>query len=72
MHRERNLWERMPIHDDFLKLRIGIGELSLQADIKYQERKFDLQEDNLQDAMFMLGKEKKILGICFARDEGCI
>ena len=61
IHRERNLWERMPIHDDFLKLRIGIGELPLQADIKYQERKFDLQEDNLQDAMFMLGKENKML-----------
>lgn len=59
--RDRRLWERMPVHEDFLRLRVGTGELPLQAEIKYPERKFDLQEDNLQDAMFMLGKEKKVL-----------
>lgn len=59
--RDRSLWERMPVHDDFLQLRVGIGELPLQVQIKYPERKFDLQKDNLQDAMFMLGKEKKML-----------
>lgn len=59
--RDRNLWERMPIHDDFLQVRVGIGELPLKADIKYPERKFELKEDNLQDAMFMLGKEPKVL-----------
>lgn len=59
--RDRRLWERMPVHDDFLRVRVGTGELPLRAEIKYPERKFDLKEDNLQDAMFMLGKEKKVL-----------
>ena len=61
LQKDRRLWERMPVHDDFLRLRLGIGELPLSAEIKYTERKFEMRDDNLQDAMFMLGKEKKVL-----------
>ena len=58
---DRRLWERMPVQDDFLRLRVGVGELPLQADIKYQEHKFEMSEDNLVDAMLILGKEEKVL-----------
>jgi len=59
--RDRTLWERMPAHEDFLNLRVGKGNLPLRAEIKCAERKFTMQDDSLQDAMFMLGTEEKIL-----------
>lgn len=61
LQKDRRLWERMPAHGDFLSLRLGVGNKPLNADIKYTERKFEMQDDALLDAMFMLGKEKKVL-----------
>ena len=58
---KRSLWERSIGQDDFLRVRLGKGELPLLADIKYPEKKFTLDDDNLQDAMLSLGEEKKIL-----------
>jgi len=60
-NKDRTLWERMPAHEDFMNLRVGKGNLNLKADIKCPERKFTMQDDSLQDAMFMLGTEEKIL-----------
>ena len=57
----RNLWEREVLEDDFLKLRLGIGELPLEADITYTERKFSLKEDELLDKMYELCEKPKIL-----------
>ena len=56
-----NLWERTYTHSDFLKLRLGIGCLPLDADVACPEKKFTMDEDNLQDAMLSLGSEPKIL-----------
>lgn len=56
-----NLWERALGHSDFLKLRLGLGNLPLDADIKFSEKKFTMEDDNLQDAMFSLGTEPKEL-----------
>ena len=58
---EANLWERSLGQDDFLRLRLGIGDLPLDAEIKYPEKKFTMEDDNLQDAMFSLGSEPKQL-----------
>ena len=55
------LWERVNGQADFLKLRLGIGELLFDAEIKYPEKKFTMDDDNLQDAMLALGAEKKLL-----------
>lgn len=57
----RNLWERMSSQNDFLKVRIGIGDLPLNADIKFPEKKFTLEEDNLQDELYKLAQEPKML-----------
>ncbi len=56
-----NLWERTNTHSDFLKLRVGLGTLPLDADVTCPEKKFTMDEDNLQDAMLALGSEPKVL-----------
>lgn len=56
-----NLWERTNTHSDFLRLRLGLGNLPLDADVACPEKKFTMDEDNLQDAMLSLGNEPKIL-----------
>ncbi len=56
-----NLWERASTHTDFLKLRLGLGTLPLDADVTCGEKKFTMEEDNLQDAMLSLGSEPKVL-----------
>lgn len=56
-----NLWERATGHSDFLKLRLGVGNLPLDADVKYADKKFSMDDDNLQDAMLSLGAETKQL-----------
>jgi len=57
--RERSLWERVQGHNDFLKIRVGKGELPLEADIKYPERKFTLDDDNLRDKLYKLAETPK-------------
>ncbi|WP_229263772.1 type VII secretion protein EssC [Cohnella cholangitidis] len=59
--RQRNLWERSHGHNDFLKVRLGLGQLPLQADIKYPERRFTLDDDDLQDALYKLAEQPKVL-----------
>lgn len=56
-----NLWERTSNHSDFLRLRLGLGTLPLDADVACPEKKFTMDEDNLQDAMLSLGSEPKVL-----------
>jgi S-DNA-T family DNA segregation ATPase FtsK/SpoIIIE len=56
-----NLWERIVGQSDFLRLRLGKGSLPLDAEIKYPEKKFSLEDDTLQDALLSLGKEEKSL-----------
>ena len=58
---KQNLWERVIGQDDFLKLRLGLGDLPLDADVKYPDKKFSMDDDNLQDAMLSLGSEPKQL-----------
>jgi S-DNA-T family DNA segregation ATPase FtsK/SpoIIIE len=58
---KRNLWERSIGQNDFLKIRLGLGDLPLDADIKYSERKFTLDDDNLQEEQFNLCEAPKKL-----------
>lgn len=55
------LWERVNGQADFLCLRLGLGDLPLDADVQYSEKKFTMEDDNLQDAMLSLGAEPKVL-----------
>lgn len=47
----RNLWERSLGQNDFLKLNVGIGNLPLDADIQYPERKFEVERDELEEEL---------------------
>lgn len=59
--KKTNLWERTIGQNDFLLLRLGRGDLPMELDLKYSEKKFSMEEDNLQDAMMSLGAETKEL-----------
>ncbi|MBI0578054.1 type VII secretion protein EssC [Neobacillus cucumis] len=59
--RERNLWERAIGQNDFLRVRVGLGDIPMVAEIKYPEKKFTLEDDNLQDALYQLVDAPKIL-----------
>lgn len=56
-----NLWERSIGQDDFLRLRLGRGELPLQGVVNFPEKRFTMVDDHLQDAMLSLGSEPKVL-----------
>ncbi len=59
--RERDLWERTIGHNDFLRVRLGMGDWPMDAEIKYAERHFSLDDDNLQDDMYSLAEEPRLL-----------
>lgn len=58
---KRNLWERVIGQEDFLRLRVGIGNLPLDAVIEYPKRTFSMTDDNLLNALYSLGNEPKVL-----------
>lgn len=58
---DRNLWERGFGQNDFLKLRVGHGDGNLDAEFSYSERKFSLDDDNLQEELYNLCERPKIL-----------
>lgn len=56
-----SLWDRTPDQNDFLKLRVGVGETPLNANINYQKKEFDLNSDNLDEKMLELAEEPKVI-----------
>lgn len=58
---QRNLWERSIGQNDFLTFRIGLGDLPMFGRLQYNERRFSLSEDILEDKMLELCEEPKIL-----------
>ncbi|ETI69497.1 type VII secretion protein EssC [Neobacillus vireti] len=59
--RQRNLWERTLGQNDFLKLRLGLGNMPLNADIKFPEKRFTLEDDELQVELYKLADMPKVL-----------
>lgn len=55
------LWERNPSHSDFLSLRLGLGDITLLAEIKYPESRFSVDDDYLFNDMKRLEIEPKLL-----------
>lgn len=58
---QRNLWERGIGQNDFLKLRVGNGQGLLDAEISSGEKKFTIEEDNLQEELHAVVNSPKIL-----------
>ncbi len=56
-----SLWERELGQNDFLKLRVGIGNRDADIHYTYQERRFMLEDDNLQNEMLQICENPKKL-----------
>lgn len=57
----RNLWERGMGQNDFLRVRVGHGDGLLDAELHYQERHFQIDDDNLQEELYSLCEKPKAL-----------
>ena len=55
------LWGRRKTDDDFLTVRIGFGNLPMFAKLEYQEQRFSLDDDILEDEMYALATAPAIL-----------
>ena len=59
LRRKRYLWERRYKDDDFLLLRLGSGNLPMSSVIEYPSRRFNLQEDALEQAMYAIAEKNR-------------
>ncbi|MBO5120122.1 MAG: type VII secretion protein EssC [Bacilli bacterium] len=60
-NRQRRLWERKIEHDDFLTLRLGVGNVEPFVKVRYPENHFTLNENNLRGVLDQLGEETKLM-----------
>ncbi len=58
---ERRLWSKTPAREDFLYLRLGAGNRSMYADIKFPEDRFSIEDDTLRDSLFAFQREERLL-----------
>lgn len=56
--KSKRLWERQVIDIDFLELNVGIGNTKAKIEIEAPEKKFTLDEDNLQEKAIEIAKNK--------------
>ena len=56
-----NIWIREIPDDDFLNVRLGIGELNAAIDVEAPPEQFFLYDDDLRDKAFELANSKKLL-----------
>ena len=61
VEKRRNLWERSPEQNDFLRIRVGTGDVPFEGEINFQAKKFTLDEDNLQDELYSTFSETRYL-----------
>lgn len=58
---KERLWERRKTDDDFLNVRIGTGCFSMIAEKKFQEKRFEIERDGLQEEMYVLAEQPVLL-----------
>ena len=61
LNKSANLWERKISQKDFLTVRIGTGEVSLDIRIDFNEDEFSIEEDELKDYAEEVVNDAKIL-----------
>lgn len=61
VNRKRTLWERSPQDDDFMKVRIGKGNIETSFRIKFPDSVLKLYNDDLESQGEELGKGNQIL-----------
>ena len=57
----QRLWERKIENNDFLTVRVGIGDLPLNAEIQYPAKEFTMEDDNLVEILNTIANKSKIL-----------
>lgn len=55
------IWERTPKHSDFLRVGLGTGRLPLKVNIRYSERKYAIEQDDLIEMMYSFGEKKRFV-----------
>lgn len=58
---EKRLWNRIIGQRNFLTIRLGIGNIPLQAELDFPDKKFGVDEDVLYDEVNKLRDEERIL-----------
>lgn len=61
MNQNRNFWSRVIQDEDFLNVRLGIGNIPSYVKVVAPEEHFTLDEDNLQDMVYEVDKNSKTL-----------
>lgn len=55
------LWNRVIGQPDFLMLRVGIGNVPLQAKLSFPEQRFSIDDDVMRDEVSRFSEEKQML-----------
>lgn len=58
---DERFMSRTPLHEDYLELRLGMGELPLKANVRFPDIRFQVQEDDLRDAVEAFAREPLVL-----------
>lgn len=61
VNRQSNLWERTIDQSDFLSISLGNGNIPMQEDIQFPDKRFAVNNDNLLNDMFALANEPRNL-----------
>ncbi len=61
LNKKRNLWERKIEDNDFLRVRLGLGNVEAQIDMDYPEERFSMVEDNLIDLLNSIKTENRLI-----------
>ena len=64
LNKKRNLWERQVDSEDFLHVRVGVGDVPLKVKLSYAMEDFTMIEDNLKKALTSLADETKDIKEC--------
>ena len=54
---KNRLWERRKIDEDFLTIRVGTGKLPMIAERQYNRKRFELEPDELETAMYEIAEK---------------
>lgn len=59
LNKRRNLWERQIESDDFLNVRLGIGNIPLKINLGYSSEDFTMSPDNLKEQLRELAESAR-------------
>lgn len=61
LNKDSRLWERKTEDEDFLTIRVGLGDLPIEADIEYPNKEFSMEDDNLIELINSVAKKSKVI-----------